>query len=347
MNQNTFRLVYSRIRGMLVAVAETASAAGKADSGETRPHRPAAQFPEISLFALRPAVFGALLAFGAAPVPVDAQVVGAGAHAPTVIQTQNGLPQVNINKPGGAGVSVNTYSQFDVQKPGVILNNSPTIVQTQQAGQINGNPNLSPGQSARIILNQVNSNSPSQLRGYLEVAGNKAEVVVANGSGIVVDGGGFINTTRGILTTGTPRLDASGNLTGFDVAVVAGGNLTATTVNYIDDLTIGSRYTVRGFDGETMLAAERGFFWRNELQWPIGATGQSLYAGLDYGHVFGPNAAYLAGSQLAGAVIGVKGSVSAKASALAYDLFAGTPVYKPSGFPTTRVTLGFQLTSQF
>ncbi|MBC8743040.1 ShlB/FhaC/HecB family hemolysin secretion/activation protein, partial [Paraburkholderia sp. UCT31] len=115
----------------------------------------------------------------------------------------------------------------------------------------------------------------------------------------------------------------------------------------IDDLTIGSRYTVRGFDGETMLAAERGFFWRNELQLPVGSTGQSLYAGIDYGHVFGPNAAYLAGTQLAGAVLGVRGSASAKAGALAYDLFAGTPIYKPSDFPTARVTLGFQLTAQF
>ncbi|SDR49194.1 hemolysin activation/secretion protein [Paraburkholderia fungorum] len=125
------------------------------------------------------------------------------------------------------------------------------------------------------------------------------------------------------------------------------GQFTNNTLNYIDDLTIGSRYTVRGFDGETMLAAERGFFWRNELQLPIGSTGQSLYAGIDYGHVFGPSAAFLAGTQLAGAVIGVRGSASAKAGALAYDLFAGTPIYKPSGFPTARVTVGFQLTAQF
>ncbi|MBB5443890.1 MULTISPECIES: ShlB/FhaC/HecB family hemolysin secretion/activation protein [unclassified Paraburkholderia] len=125
------------------------------------------------------------------------------------------------------------------------------------------------------------------------------------------------------------------------------GQFTNNTLNYIDDLTIGSRYTVRGFDGETMLAAERGFFWRNELQLPVGSTGQSLYAGIDYGHVFGPNAAYLAGTQLAGAVIGVRGSASAKAGALAYDLFAGTPIYKPSDFPTARVTIGFQLTAQF
>ncbi|MGF6655015.1 hemolysin activation/secretion protein [Paraburkholderia youngii] len=125
------------------------------------------------------------------------------------------------------------------------------------------------------------------------------------------------------------------------------GQFTNNTLNYIDDLTIGSRYTVRGFDGETMLAAERGFFWRNELQLPIGSTGQSVYAGIDYGRVFGPNTAFLAGTQLAGAVIGVRGSASAKVGALAYDLFAGTPIYKPSGFPTARVTLGFQLTGQF
>ncbi|MGF6599824.1 hemolysin activation/secretion protein [Paraburkholderia sp. GAS448] len=125
------------------------------------------------------------------------------------------------------------------------------------------------------------------------------------------------------------------------------GQFTNDTLFFIDDLSIGSRYTVRGFDGETMLAAERGFFWRNELQMSIGQTGQSLYAGIDYGHVFGPNTAFLVGAQLAGAVIGVRGSVPARIGGFAYDLFAGTPIYKPSGFDTARVTVGFQLTAQF
>ena len=83
------------------------------------------------------------------------------------------------------------------------------------------------------------------------------------------------------------------------------GQFTNDTLNYIDDLTIGSRYTVRGFDGETMLAAERGFYWRNELQVPIEHTGQFVYGGIDYGHVFGPNTAFLAGTQLAGTVVGL------------------------------------------
>ncbi|MDR0244128.1 MAG: ShlB/FhaC/HecB family hemolysin secretion/activation protein [Burkholderia sp.] len=125
------------------------------------------------------------------------------------------------------------------------------------------------------------------------------------------------------------------------------GQYTGNTLYYIDDLTIGSRYTVRGFDGETMLAAARGFYWRNELQMPIGQTGQAIYAGLDYGRVWGPQPVTLVGTQLAGAVLGVKGSVGTRFGAYAYDLFAGTPVYKPSGFPTARVTFGFQLTAQF
>ncbi|KVA05763.1 hypothetical protein WI41_17650 [Burkholderia latens] len=125
------------------------------------------------------------------------------------------------------------------------------------------------------------------------------------------------------------------------------GQYTGDTLYYIDDLTIGSRYTVRGFDGETMLASSRGFYWRNELQAPIGQTGQAVYAGLDYGRVWGPQPVVLVGTQLAGAVIGIKGSVGTRFGAYAYDLFVGTPVYKPSEFPTARFAVGFQLTAQF
>ncbi|KVM95098.1 ShlB/FhaC/HecB family hemolysin secretion/activation protein [Burkholderia stagnalis] len=133
----------------------------------------------------------------------------------------------------------------------------------------------------------------------------------------------------------------------FRYVTTVHGQYTGNTLYYIDDLTIGSRYTVRGFDGETMLAAARGLYWRNELQMPIGQTGQAIYAGLDYGRVWGPQPVALVGTQLAGAVIGVKGSIGTRFGAYGYDLFAGTPVYKPSGFPTASVTVGFQLTSQF
>ncbi|MFM0393911.1 ShlB/FhaC/HecB family hemolysin secretion/activation protein [Paraburkholderia phytofirmans] len=133
----------------------------------------------------------------------------------------------------------------------------------------------------------------------------------------------------------------------FRYVATVHGQFTSNTLFYLDDMTIGSRYTVRGFDGETMLAAERGFYWRNELQVPLGQTGQALYAGADYGRVFGPNTAFLAGTQLAGAVIGIRGGVPSRFVGVSYDLFAGTPIYKPAGFPTARVTVGFQMTAQF
>ncbi|WP_370653281.1 hemagglutinin repeat-containing protein [Caballeronia sp. Lep1P3] len=179
-----------------------------------------------------------MLLLGTTSTLSAAQIVAAPGSGAQVIQTQNGLAQVNIARPSAAGVSVGTFSQFDVPAKGAILNNSPTLVQTQQAGYINGNPNLSPGQSARIIVNQVMSNSPSQLHGYTEVAGARAEVVIANPSGIVVDGAGFINTSRAILTTGTPNFGANGSLAGFNVTggniTVQGAGLNASNVDQVD-----------------------------------------------------------------------------------------------------------------
>ena len=218
MNRKTYRLVYSRLRGMLVAVGETAAAMGK-QAGETTLR---SRTSPAVIFSLRPIAFAALALIGALPSLSGAQIVPGGAHAPSVVQTQNGLDQVNINRPSGAGVSMNTYGRFDVPSKGAILNNSPAIVQTQQAGMINGNPNFGPGQSARVIVNQVNSSAASQINGHLEVAGQRAEVVIANGSGISVNGGGFINTSRAILTTGTPNFAPDGSLAGFNVT---GGNI--------------------------------------------------------------------------------------------------------------------------
>ena len=225
MNKKVYRLVFSRLRNMLVAVGETTTSAGR-EAGQTSVRSGQSQCVIFSshslLFALRPTALAALALSGASPSWCDAQIVPGGAHAPSVVQTRNGLDQVNINRPSGAGVSMNTYGRFDVPSKGAILNNSPMIVQTQQAGMIDGNPNFGAGQSARIVVNQVNSSAASQINGHLEVAGQRAEVVIANGSGISVNGGGFINTSRAILTTGTPNFAPDGSLAGFDVT---GGNI--------------------------------------------------------------------------------------------------------------------------
>jgi hemolysin activation/secretion protein len=125
------------------------------------------------------------------------------------------------------------------------------------------------------------------------------------------------------------------------------GQYTNERLYYIDDLTIGSRYTVRGFDGESLLAGERGFFWRNELQVPLGDSRQAVYAGLDYGRVSGPTTAALVGTQLAGAVMGMRGGLGSKSGSCSYDVFVGMPLYKPDAFQTASVTAGMQVVYQY
>ncbi|WP_408581697.1 hemagglutinin repeat-containing protein [Burkholderia cenocepacia] len=236
MNKNQYRLVFSRVRGMLVAVEETAGASGNAGRGEIGF---AIRSPRaFARFALRHVALAVLVVVGVMPIWANAQVVAGGAHAPSVIQTQNGLQQVNINRPGSSGVSMNTYNQFDVPKPGVILNNSPINVQTQLGGIIGGNPNFQAGDAARLIVNQVNSNNPSFIRGKVEIGGAAAQLVIANQSGLVVDGGGFLNTSRATLTTGNPNFGPDGSLTGFNVnqglISVVGAGLDSANVDQVD-----------------------------------------------------------------------------------------------------------------
>ncbi len=102
---------------------------------------------------------------------------------------------------------------------------------------------------------------------------------------------------------------------------------------------IGGRYTVRGFDGESSLLADRGWLLRNELAWSLGTSGVALYAGLDFGRVGGPSARHLPGRSLAGTVLGLRG----QHGALGWDLFAGTPLRKPQAMHSHSPNLGFSL----
>ncbi|BBB90465.1 two-partner secretion domain-containing protein [Methylomusa anaerophila] len=140
-----------------------------------------------------------------------------GSNRPYVEFTANGLPVVQITTPSAAGVSRNIFQQFDVFSQGLILNNSRDIVGTQLAGYIAGNPFLLKG-SARIILSEVSGPQASHLNGYTEIAGQKAEFILANPNGIFVDGAGFINTSHATLTTGAPVFGGDGSLSAFRVS---------------------------------------------------------------------------------------------------------------------------------
>jgi filamentous hemagglutinin len=174
--------------------------------------------------------------------PLLAQAGGIVVSAPgtTVGQAGNGVPVVNIATPNASGLSHNQFKDYNVGPNGVILNNATGRTQsTQLGGIILGNPNLKGG-AANIILNEVNGGSPSQLRGYTEVAGQSAKVIVANPYGITCSGCGFINTPNVTLTTGKPILD-NGRLDRYQVdggaVSIDGQGLNASNVDRFEIIT--------------------------------------------------------------------------------------------------------------
>lgn len=105
-----------------------------------------------------------------------------------------------------------------------------------------------------------------------------------------------------------------------------------------DRFAIGGRYTVRGFDGELTLMGERGWLWRNDLGLALGA-GQEVYVAVDVGRVGGPATRWQPGRTLAGSDIGLRGGMHGGY----WDVFLGTPLYKPQGFRTDSVIAGFSM----
>jgi len=108
-----------------------------------------------------------------------------------------------------------------------------------------------------------------------------------------------------------------------------------------DFLSIGNRYTVRGFDGEQTLAAENGWYVRNEFSIPVNKATEA-YIGLDYGRVYGPSSQGLLGKEVAGTALGLRGGDKQ----LQYDVFVSVPIYKPTGYQTASRYYGFQLNYQ-
>ena len=137
-------------------------------------------------------------------------------HHPQIEETANGIPLVNITAPSSGGVSRNEYEMFNVPDKGVILNNSYTLSKTELAGYVPGNNNMAE-RPAKIIVNEVTGTGSTSMDGFLEVAGNRADVVIANPNGITVNGGGFINTGKAFLTTGKPVYDGEDHLQRFDI----------------------------------------------------------------------------------------------------------------------------------
>jgi len=223
MNKNCYRIIFSKAKNMFIAVAENIKSQTKTtgqSAGLNRAEKPE-NTPFHQTWQVKGLVASMSLFMSLAPVYAQIQVapnaqasqkasIGVGRNQ----QGQN-VPVVNIQTPKN-GVSHNVYNQFDVLQPGVVLNNSRNGAGSVIVGSVGANPYLQIGE-ARVILNEVNSSAASQFKGNLEVAGQRADVIIANPSGINIQGGGFINANKVIFTTGKTQLNPDGSIQQFVV----------------------------------------------------------------------------------------------------------------------------------
>ena len=252
------------------------------------------------------AIFAALLATNSAPwIPMalaNPVVPDQGKLGPKIEEARNGMTVVNINTPNDKGLSHNQYNAFNVDEKGLILNNANRPVNTELAGYIMGNPNLV-GPTANTILNEVIGTSSTSMNGALEVAGDKAHVIVANPNGISVNNGTFINASSATLTTGNPMIN-NGSVTGYNVQKGA--------------ITVGEKGLNASKTARTDMLAEavklNGKVWAQDAQVVTGKndisvdatgkvtnahkTGESSQVGLDVAAIGGMyvNSMYLVGT---------------------------------------------------
>lgn len=252
------------------------------------------------------AIFAALLATNSAPwIPMalaNPVVPDQGKLGPKIEEARNGMTVVNINTPNDKGLSHNQYNAFNVDEKGLILNNANRPVNTELAGYIMGNPNLV-GPTANTILNEVTGTGSTSMTGALEVAGDKAHVIVANPNGISVNNGTFINASSATLTTGNPIIN-NGSVTGYNVQKGA--------------ITVGEKGLNASKTARTDMLAEavklNGKVWAQDAQVVTGKnaisvdssgkvtntskTGESNQIGLDVAAIGGmyANSMYLVGT---------------------------------------------------
>ena len=252
------------------------------------------------------AIFAALLATNSAPwIPMalaNPVVPAQGALGPKTEEARNGMIVVNINTPNGKGLSHNQYDAFNVDEKGLILNNANRPVNTELAGYIMGNPNLV-GPTANTILNEVTGTGSTSMNGALEVAGNKAHVIIANPNGISVNNGTFINANSATLTTGNPIIN-NGSITGYQVQqgsiTVGEKGLNASKTARTDMLAeaVQLNGTVWAQDAQVVTGKNAISVDATGTVTNISKTGESTPIGLDVAAIGGmyTNSMYLVGT---------------------------------------------------
>lgn len=168
---------------------------------------------------------------------------------------RNGIPIVQLGAPNEYDISLINFEKLDISEKNLIFNNSPITVETESIGFISGNPHLK-NRAASLIIARVTQPNSSFLNGTLEVAGKKAEVIIANPWGLTCNGCGFLHTSATTLTTGQLQFSTDRKLQHF---IVGKGNILVTEKGFnaeqLDSLNLVSRTLT--LNGKITLPEER------------------------------------------------------------------------------------------
>lgn len=139
--------------------------------------------------------------------------------------------KIDIVSPDKNGTSYNRFSSFDAL--GVVINNARENVESKLIGGVKRNPALSAGTANAIVLDNV-GDAPMRLGGLVEIAGDRADLLMVGRNGIVCNSCGFINTGNLTLGSGTVQRGADGTLslqTGAAGIGISGAGLSAPDAN--------------------------------------------------------------------------------------------------------------------
>ena len=252
MNRNCFRAIFSKTLAWLVVVFKKSNSDAKSSGFGGFLPLSSNQGKVMRLTALHTAIIAFFFgASNASLANIKADPAATNNQKPIIVAAKNNAGQavavVQIQTPV-QGISHNKYSQFDVHAQGAVLNNARTGAQTQLAGAVAGNPFLKQGE-AHTIINEVRSNKASQLTGTLEIAGQKANVIIANPSGLNVAGANFINVHEATLSTGHITHQEQGrfshNITQGSITI----NASKTTANSNNNTSNNPRATDKQITG--------------------------------------------------------------------------------------------------
>ncbi|MFZ6774961.1 ShlB/FhaC/HecB family hemolysin secretion/activation protein [Undibacterium sp. SXout7W] len=165
------------------------------------------------------------------------------------------------------------------------------------------------------------------------------------------------------LIVGAPEWDGHYQITTADIGFNTSFHLASENIRYQTNLriqhaakllpgfeyiSIGNRYSVRGFDGASSLSSESGWIWRNEMSKNLPQLFQlpplgEIYLAIDTARLSGRNRINLLGDSLSGAAIGVRG----KYDRYNYEFSVGMPIQRPTGFITKTPTFTAFLSAAF